>query len=318
MSGPKRPADLRVSVVIVTYRREQILIDTIRGVAAQLSESDEILVVDQTAMHERETTDALQRLAAEGAIRWIRRGKPHRCEAMNIAALMAVGDVLLFLDDDVIPHATLVAAHRRAFQDDPTLPATSGQVLQPWHHAPVQQVEGFDVRFDFAYDRPCDVLPLMGCNFAVRRHVYLEIGGMDENFSGSNYRDDAEMGYRIFSRCGRRARFVPAAGLRHIHASGGIRAFGGKDTWGHIGGSIGDYYFALVCLPVPAALKHVTRRLVRAPLNRSTVRRPWRVASLAAREVVALSCAAWRVAWHRRRAGVMRSIDSYELTSVSS
>jgi hypothetical protein len=117
---------------------------------------------------------------------------------------------------------------------------------------------------------------------------------MDENFIGSNYRNDAEMAHRIVKRTGRKVRFVPEAMLRHLLAAGGNRAFGEKDTWGHIGGSIGDYYFAIRWLPPRTAVKHSLQRFVRAPLNRHTIRRPWLIPSLALRELVAFVRAAGR------------------------
>jgi glycosyltransferase involved in cell wall biosynthesis len=38
----------RVSVVIPTWRRERVLVDTVRAVLAQLAPGDELIVVDQT------------------------------------------------------------------------------------------------------------------------------------------------------------------------------------------------------------------------------------------------------------------------------
>src|SRR6266404_3485400 len=168
---------------------------------------------------------------------------------MNIAGLLAQGEILLFLDDDIIPFESLLEGHRQAhLQSDPP-PATCGQVLQPWNPVPVDKVRNFDLAFDAAYSQNCEVRALMAGNFAMRRETYLAVGGMDENFFGANYRNDSEIAYRTCAATGRLIRFVPEAGLRHLLSGGGNRAFGLKDTWGHIGGSIGDYYFAVKSLP---------------------------------------------------------------------
>jgi GT2 family glycosyltransferase len=282
-----------ISVAIPTYRREQVLLDTLRLVLPLLRPGDELLLVDQTPRHEPAVEERLHELAAAGAVRWFRRDKPSVCEAMNAGACLARCEVLLFLDDDVIPAPQLLEAHRHALAAPDAPPAVCGQVLQPWNDGPVERVADFAVGFDAAYDKECDILSLMAGNFAIRRETYLSVGGMDERFFGPSYRLETELSYRIFRRTARKVRFVPQASIRHLQAGGGgSRSFGTKDTWRHIGGCVGDYYFALRCLPPGAALRHCLRRLLRAPINRQTVKRPWLVPSLFLREVVAW---AWAV-----------------------
>lgn len=286
-----------ISVIVPTYKREAVLVESLAGISALLKPGDEILVIDQTPEHDAATTEALHRMSSSGAIRWYRRAKPSQNEAMNIAALMAGGTILLFLDDDIVPSDNLLEGHRRVLAEPNGAPATCGQVLQPWNPAPVQNVQGFDLEFDTAYAASCEIRSLIGANFAIRRDTYLALGGMDENFFGSNYRNDAELAYRICKVTGKRIRFLPDAGLRHLFAGGGNRAFGSKDTWGHIGGSIGDYYFALKWLPFQERVRHIARRFVRSALNRNTVTHPWLVPSLALREVVAFFRAWGRLAF---------------------
>jgi GT2 family glycosyltransferase len=286
-----------ITCVVPTYMRERVLVDTLRLLLPLLRDGDEIVVVDQTPRHEPDTEASLHGLASAGKIRWFRRRQPHICEAMNAGACLARGELLLFLDDDVIPHPELIEAHRLALAAPDAPPATCGQVLQPWHDGPVGRVRDFGLEFDAAYDRACDVLTLMAGNFAIRRETFLRIGGFDENFFGPCYRLETELSYRIYRACGRPVRFLPVASIRHLRVGGGTRAFGEKDTWRHIGGSIGDYYFARRCLPPLAGLGHSLRRFFRAPLNRNTARHPWLIPSLFVREAVA-----WARAWGRAAA----------------
>jgi GT2 family glycosyltransferase len=276
-----------ISVVIPTYRREQVLLDTLHLVLPLLQAGDELLVVDQTPQHEPAVEQRLYELAGSGAIRWFRRSKAHICAAMNAGAGLARGDILLFLDDDVIPAPSLLEVHRRTLAAPDAPPAVCGQVLQPWNEKPVERVSDFGVEFNAAYNQACDILSLMAGNFAIRRDMYLHVGGMDERFFGPCYRLETELSHRILRRIGRKGRFVPEASIRHLQAGGGSRAFGTKDTWKHIGGCVGDYYFALRSLPAWTALKHCGRRLLRAPINRETVKRPWLIPSLFLREMVA-------------------------------
>jgi glycosyltransferase involved in cell wall biosynthesis len=286
-----------------------VLVDTLAHLARLLKAGDEILVIDQTPEHEPATISALQRMCADGTIRWYQRSKPSQNEAMNIAALLARGEILLFLDDDIIPFDDLLEGHRRLFLSPNEPPATCGHVLQPWDATAVDNVRDFDMKFDAAYSKSCDIRFLMAGNFAMRRATYLSVGGMNENFFGSNYRNDSEMAYRICAKTGRQIRFVPEAGLRHLLSGGGNRAFGMKDTWGHIGGAIGDYYFALKCLPLSQKVGHILTRFVRAPLNRNTVTHPWLVPSMALREIVAFVRACGRLAIKPYQG--VRSLESY-------
>jgi GT2 family glycosyltransferase len=288
-------AALSISVVLPTFKRVRMLDDTIEALLPLLKEGDEILVIDQTPLHDSETEAALNDWARRGEIRWIRKTTPNQGEAMNVAAWLASRDLLLFLDDDITPLATLLEAHRAAHLKDPTVPAVCGQVLQPWNEHPVTSVRNFELGFDPAYANRAEIVSLLAGNFSIRRSRFIELGGMDENYRGSNYRNDAELAYRIVKHSGRRITFVPEAALRHLLAAGGNRAFGAKDTWGNIGGSIGDYYFAIRRLPLAAGARHCLRRLLKEPVNRYTVRRPWLIPGLYIREIVALARAAGRI-----------------------
>ena len=298
-----------ISVILPTYRREQILVDTLRSLELQLRAGDEILVIDQTLKHEPSTENALLQMTDAGSMRWIRKSTPNQAEAMNVGALLARGEVLLFLDDDIVPSAQLLDAHRREFGEKSSPPATCGQVLQPWNDQPLEQIGDFSLRFNAAFARRCEVVALMAGNFAIRRETFLLVGGMDENYRGSNYRNDSEMAYRIFKRTGQRLRFVPEASIRHLLAAGGNRSFGHKDTWGGIGGSIGDYYFAVRSLSPAAAVAHCVRRFVKEPLNRYTIRHPWLIPSLYARELVAFIQASARII--RKPNNYIKSLADY-------
>ena len=287
-----------ISVVLPTFKRERLLVDTVAALLPLLKEGDEILVIDQSLAHEAETDTALTIWAERQEIRWVRKTRPSQGEAMNAAAWLATGDILLFLDDDINPSLSLLDAHREAHAKDSGLPAVCGQVLQPWNEGPVAQVRNFELGFDTAYAKRAEIISLIGANFSMRRARYIEFGGMDENYREPNYRNDAELAYRIVNRLHRRIAFVPEASVRHLLAPGGNRAFGAKDTWGGIGGSIGDYYFALRRLPLAASAWHCLRRLVKEPVNRYTIRRPWLIPGLYLREVVAFSRAVGRIAAH--------------------
>ena len=57
-----------ISVVVPTYRREHVLIETLEQLARQVQRDDEILVVDQTEQHEQATDDRLRALHSDRVI----------------------------------------------------------------------------------------------------------------------------------------------------------------------------------------------------------------------------------------------------------
>jgi glycosyltransferase involved in cell wall biosynthesis len=97
-----RKARPDVSVLIATYRRTDLLRETLRSVRDQTLKDIEIIVVDDG---DEATADAAAKLVQEsGAIRYVKRseytdkagGSPSR----NLATRLSSGRYLLFLDDD--------------------------------------------------------------------------------------------------------------------------------------------------------------------------------------------------------------------------
>ena len=137
---------------------------------------------------------------------------------MNIGVLSAKSEVLLFLDDDIVPHHQLLEAHLEA-QGSGKGDLVTGRVLQPWHDDdhnsdPFTRTEG-DFKSEF-----------MGGNFSMRRDLLLELGGFDENFKGAAYRFEREFADRLL-QAGYRIWYEPAALIRHLHhQSGGTRSKG--------------------------------------------------------------------------------------------
>ena len=119
-----------ISIVIPTYGRDAVLVDSIRSLLSLAVPADELLVVDQTPEHDAETDAALSAWDAEVRIRWIRHQPPGVVGAMNRGLREAKGDIVLFLDDDIIPHEHLVAGHRQAHVEHPEAWAVVGQVMQ--------------------------------------------------------------------------------------------------------------------------------------------------------------------------------------------
>jgi GT2 family glycosyltransferase len=276
-----------VSVVIPTYRREQILLDTLRYVARQQPAPDEVLVVDQTPMHEVHVDEELRRLHDESTIRWIKLPRPSVPGAMNRGLVEARGEVVLFLDDDIVPNEGLIAAHERAHRDS-TVAVVAGRVIQPWEIDVLPRKDCGEAGFSSTGRRV--VHEFMAGNFSVKRSVALQIGGFDENFVHVAYRFERDFADRVLGELGC-ILFEPSATIHHLKAQeGGTRAYGHHLTTVRPSHAVGEYYY-LLGRRSRAGLVGSLLRPWRAIATRHHLRRPWWIPVTLTAEVLGLGWA---------------------------
>ena len=265
-------ASVQVSVVIPTYQREGVLIDSLKHLLKLHSPPAEILVVDQTREHQVETLNILAEFDSTQQVRWIRLTHPSITHAMNVGLERAINDVVLFLDDDIIPDSNLIAAHANA-HDESGCNIVAGQVLQPGQEplAETEEVRGFE----FRSNRRQYISELMGGNFSIKRDLALKLGGFDENFVQVAYRFEAEFASRALA-AGEKILFEPTASIRHLKASkGGTRTYGEHLTTIKPSHSVGAYYYFIRSKRAPHRLGSILLRPLRAVRTRHHLLRPW-------------------------------------------
>jgi glycosyltransferase involved in cell wall biosynthesis len=257
-----------VSVVIPTYGREAVLVDSIRLLIEQ--DPAEIIVVDQTIAHETATQAQLDAWNRQGNIRWVRLAQPSITAAMNAGLLAASQSVVVFLDDDIRPDPALLGAHCAAHRRHPGV-LVAGRVLQPWDE-PASAVDPH-APFSFSSARENWIDEFMGGNFSLARSDALAVGGFDENFVRVAYRFEAEFAHR-WRASGRKIHFEPRACIHHLKvATGGTRTFGEHLTTWRADHAVGAYYWALRT----RRWREFFVRPVRAIATRFHLARPWRV-----------------------------------------
>lgn len=260
-----------LSIVIPTFNRGNILLDTIMMLITLRPSPAEILVIDQTKNYHSVTDKQLRMLEKEDHIRWIHLTEASIPKAMNIGLQYAHHAIVLFIDDDIIPGKHLIGAHWHAhIQKNERVVA--GQVLQPGEEVTNDCPKA---PFRFSSSRSQYIREIMGGNFSVNRKLALHLGGFDENFIGAAYRFESEFCQRLLAS-GEKIYFEPKASIRHLQTvTGGIRTHGHHLTTYRPDHSVGEYYFLLQAKKLRRRLLRICFRPLRSMINRFHLKHPW-------------------------------------------
>ena len=211
---------MRLTVVMPTYNRSDLLGRSIRGLLEQTAapRDYEIVVVDDGSTDA--TPEVLDGVAApEERFRFYRQENKGPAAARNVGVINARGDIILFTGDDCLPDSHLIEEHLKAYDE-------AGDVgvigLVTWH--PEIEITPFMAfletgpQFGFGQiDNPEDV-PIWHfytANCSVPRHWIEEAGGFDEDFRHAAF-EDMELAYRM-KTCGLRFIYREEAKTYHHH-----------------------------------------------------------------------------------------------------
>jgi len=279
-----------LSVVIPTYQREQVLLNTIDSLQNLDQSPAEIIVVDQTLKHERKTVQQLSWLHNSNIIHWERLTKPSIPHAMNVGLLQSNHEIVLFVDDDILPCDNLIVAHYNAHSTE-YAKLVAGQVFQPWNIDVPESSE--DEPFCFSSSKRKWIKEFIGCNFSVKRSIALKVGGFDENFVHVAYRYEAEFADRLRANGGK-ILFEPDASIHHLKLTqGGTRSYGEHLTTIKPSHSVGEYYYLLRS----KTQKHKWLKLILRPFQsiktKHHLHRPWWVPVTIISEILGFLWAAY-------------------------
>ena len=214
---------MKLSVIIPTYKRDFVLVETLESLENQLFLDYEIIVVSQSPAG----TELTAYVEKNDKIRYFeqfdKRGAVYN---RNLGIVKAKGDILLFLDDDVRPlDKALFSRHVQNYADS-DIDAVVGRVTQrdfPEFNKDMKVgfvgKSGQVVANPHGTQRQFVMIGGSG-NLSVRRSVLQKLNGFDENFL-VGMREDSDLCMRI-NRNGRLV-FDPTAGVHHLNVrSGGM------------------------------------------------------------------------------------------------
>jgi glycosyltransferase involved in cell wall biosynthesis len=182
---------LRISIIVPVYNNPQDLQDCLSGLAASSCAPSEIIVVDDGS------TDEIRSVATRMGASVLRLDKNlGPSSARNFGARHAQGDILFFVDADIVVRSDAVSRVLKAFEGERAPAAVFGsydsgprakgvvsQYRNLLHHY-VHQTGNMEASTFWA-----------GCG-AVRRSVFEEVGGFDEK-RFPRCIEDIELGYRL-------------------------------------------------------------------------------------------------------------------------
>lgn len=225
---------MRVSVIIVTYRRPADLDEALASVVAQRRAPDEVIVVAQP--DDAATRPVVEAYAAKtgGLVRLVRNDRGDALTiARNVGVAAASGDLLVFLDDDVVLDPGYLGTLVGFFEEHPDVLGAQGF----WggsSRSPGRPSTWFCRFFLLSrIDGPtCRILPsghvvyprhppavatsewLSGCNMAYRRSVFRD-RGFDERLARGSWGEDVEFSYALGKRAPGSLALVRDARLEH-------------------------------------------------------------------------------------------------------
>ena len=239
-----------ISVIIPTLNRYSDLKSTLSDLFAQNFKNFEVIVIDQS---DRKSFSEIE-CFKECRLVYLESKEKSASLARNIGIRKSKGEVLLFVDDDVIiKDKDFLSKHYRHYRDL-NVPGVIGCPLeQSLNQSPRYNRHWFSefeekvgwLYFPSNYGCHAFVASGRSNNLSVRRSYAISVGGMDENYEKGAHREEADFCIRIFNKYGPFL-FDPQARLIHIgNKIGGIRAWNDNDYIKARHHMVGAIYFVL-------------------------------------------------------------------------
>ncbi len=213
---------MSVTVIIVTLNRPDCVRRCLECLEQQEPQPDQVVVVDAS------DDDATRNVVSTFSNVFYRRnenGYGRMTASRNIGLLCATGEIIAFIDDDAFAHRGWLAALLEPYHDV-TVGAVGGRALnnQPGEHKlGVDRIGRLlpngEVTGNFAADpgKLVEVDHIIGCNMSFRRSVLAELGGLREDYPGTEVREETDISLRI-RKLGYSVLYTPFAIVDHIGA----------------------------------------------------------------------------------------------------
>ncbi len=219
----------RASIMIPSYNRGELLLDTVKFLLQQITDRDEIIIVDQTNIP---STPVRNLSSSDKRIRYVHITEKGLPNARNVGVRAAQGEIIIFCDDDVIPEKGFIEAHVKAYEDT-SVGAVAGRVILQGNESSMEPtkfgtIRKFDYRIigNFQSLKRRFVEHGQGCNISIRKSLVEQGVYSDIRFGGTAHLEETDLSLQIREK-GYKILYEPDAALIHlIEKKGGCRAPG--------------------------------------------------------------------------------------------
>jgi GT2 family glycosyltransferase len=194
---------VKLSVIVPTHDRPRMLGHTLEALARQTLPRDEfeVIVVDDGSSEEHRREIRAFKPPYEYML--LEKEQGGLASARNLGADHARGEILHFLDDDVVPEVDLLEQHVTSHDSEPASAAVVGALPYPphvkldtflWYLERSGHYDLYKNPHKYPGGRP--PMPPLNGNSSIPREVFFSIGRYDEHFRryGS---EDLDLGYRL-------------------------------------------------------------------------------------------------------------------------
>ena len=215
---------MKATVIISTWKRAGMLERTLHAVDEQTGVDFEIVVVSDG---DDEATRALRdAISLDHAVRWIfHSGQRGLAASRHTGATAALGELFVFIDDDVVPRVGWLRNHVAAHEGAALPRIVTGALTEEYPAEPHSRLEvllrrkraaGFETfhRRNLAAGGSFAWFPHLGNNSSISRATYEHVGGFDPDHVWSE--QDLEAGERA-SRAGVQFVYEPGAAAVHFN-----------------------------------------------------------------------------------------------------
>jgi glycosyltransferase involved in cell wall biosynthesis len=202
------PARPRVSIIIPAHNAERTLAECLTRVFQSTYEDLEVILVDDGS------TDGTRAIAAEFRARVVpTEGQAGPAAARNLGASVAEGDILFFIDTDVMLRPDSIDRLMRRFAEGDVDAVCGVQAVDMRHRDLVSQYKNLWIRW--TYLRRTDDVPLFYTTAAaIPRILFQQSGGFDPGYRAPSLEDTA-FGQKL-ARLGLRVRVQPDLEVEHV------------------------------------------------------------------------------------------------------
>jgi GT2 family glycosyltransferase len=204
---------MKTTVIIASHKRPDSIRRLIASLAPELATGSREIIIAENG------TPTPMQLSLEGApLRHLHEPRSGKCRIQNRAIAEASGEILVFLDDDLVVARSYLAAVEQFFDTHREFAAMKGRILPD--EDPEKKVGQLAPYMDLPIvdhgDEVLEVRGVLGANMAFRADALRQVGPFDERLGpgAAGHEEETEMSQRL-RRAGFRIGYAPKALVYH-------------------------------------------------------------------------------------------------------